>query len=119
MKKIEKLEQVKKQNANLEKWGINHKFYNAYTKSANERYETINFDDIIWEEDVEEIIKNCKEFGIKTITISYTFSILFKILGMFQDNGCKVVCIKKILSQFTNFKTDEYDLIDAVEIEIC
>lgn len=118
MKTIEKLEQAKQQNVNLKEWGINRTFYWAYRISADVNNETIDFDDVIWDKDVEEIIKHCKEFGIKTITISSNFSGAINILGMFADNGCKVKGMKKVISQYTEFETGKNKIINAVEIEI-
>lgn len=89
----------------------------AYRISANVN-ETINFDDVIWDNDVEEIIKHCKEFKIKTITISSNFSGVINTLGMFTDNGCKLKGMKKVFSQYTDSKTGKNKIIDAVEIEI-
>ena len=80
--------------------------------------ETIDFEDVIWDKDVEEIINHCKEFGIKTITVSSNFSGVINILGMFTDNGCKVKGIKKVISQHTEFETGKNEIINAVEIEI-
>ena len=118
MKTIEKLEQAKQQNVSLKEWGINRTFYWAYRATAYTNNETIDFDDVIWDKDVEEIIKHCKEFGIKTITISSNFSGAIDILGMFADNGCKVKGMKKVISQCTDFKTGKNKIINAVEIEI-
>ena len=118
MKKIEKLEQAKKQKADLKEWGINRTFYWAYRISSEVKNETIDFDDVIWDKDVEEIIKHCKEFGIKTITISSNFSGAIQILGMFTDNGCKIKGMKKVISQYTEFETGKNKIINAVEIEI-
>ncbi len=118
MKTIEKLEQAKQQNANLKEWGINSTFYWAYRRSADVNNETIDFEDIIWDEDVEKIIKHCKEFEIKTITISSNSSGIINVLGIFADNGCKVKGMKKVISQYTEFETGKNKIINAVEIEI-
>ena len=109
MKKIEKLEQAKQQKGNFKEWGINPTFYWAYQKTLDTKNETIDF---------EEIIKHCKEFHIKTITISCNFSGAIQILGMFADNGCKIKGMKKVFSQYTEFMTNKNKIINAVEIEI-
>ena len=118
MKKIERLEQAKQQNANLKEWGINRTFYWAYRISVYVNNETIDFDDVIWDNDVEEIIKHCKEFRIKTITISSNFSGAIRILGMFEENGCKIIGMKKVISQNTEYETGKNKIINAIEIKI-
>lgn len=118
MKKIEKLEQAKQQKADLKEWGINRTFYWAYKVSADVNNETIDFEDVIWDKDVEEIIKHCKEFGIKVITVSSGYSGVIQTLGLFEDKGCKVIGMKKVKSQHTDFYTQEYKIINAIEIEI-
>ena len=118
MKKIEKLEQAKQQKANFKEWGINPTFYWAYQKTLDINNETIDFEDVVWEKDVEQIIRHCKEFHIKTITISSNFSGAIQILGMFADNGCKIKGMKKVFSQYTEFMTHKNNIINAVEIEI-
>lgn len=118
MKTIEKLEQAKQQNANLKEWGINRTFYWAYRIALTTNNETIDFEDVIWDQDVEEIIKHCKEFNIKKITISSSYSGVIQTIGLFEDNGCKVTGMKKVKSQHTDFYTQEYKIINAIEIEI-
>ncbi len=118
MKIIEKLEQAREQNADLKEWGINNKFYRAYQKTLKTNNETIDFDDVLWDHDVEEIIKHCKEFEIKYITISSNYSGLIQTLGLFVDKGCKIRELKKIKSQYTDLNSEEHEIVNAIEIEI-
>ena len=118
MKNITKLDELKKQNAKLKDYGINHTFYWAYQTSLEAQNETIDFSDVIWEKDIEEIIKNCNEFEIKSITISSTFSGLIDTLATFEELGCKVLGLTKIKSRFIDYRTQEPEIKNAFKIQI-
>lgn len=118
MKRIEKLDQARKEKANLKEWGINSAFYWAYQIWLITKNETIDFDDAIWDQDVEKIIDHCKEYDIKKITVSSGFSGVIQTLGLFEDKGCKIIGLKKIKSQYKDFYTQEHETINAIEIEI-
>lgn len=116
MKTIQKLELARKKKLDLKEWGINNKFYRAYQKTLKTNNETIDFDNVLWDQDVEEIIKHCKEFEIKYITISSNYSGLIQTLGLFVDNGCKIRELKKIKSQYTNLNSEEHEIVNVIKI---
>lgn len=118
MKTIDKIEKVKNMNVLLEDVGINRTFYWAYIKTQETTNENLDFEDVIWESDVEGIIKNCKEFGLKEITISSRFSSLIDILAEFEKQGAKLIGLTKVTSRFYACGTNNYELINAVKIEI-
>lgn len=118
MKTIDKIEKVKNMNVLLEDVGINRTFYWAYIKTQETTNENLDFEDVIWESDVEGIIKNCKEFGLKEITISSRFSSLIDILAEFEKQGAKLIGLTKVTTRFYACGTNNYELINAVKIEI-
>lgn len=118
MKTIEKLEQIKKQNVNLNEIGINSTFYWAYRTTFITNNETIDFDDVIWDKDVEQIINHCKEFSIPYITISSNYSSVIQVLGLFEDFGCKVTGLKKVKSQHPDFQTGELKTTNAIIVSV-
>lgn len=118
MKTIDKIEKVKNMNVLLEDVGINRTFYWAYIKTQETTNENLDFEDVIWENDVEGIIKNCKEFGLKEITISSRFSSLIDILAEFEKQGAKLIGLTKVTSRFYACGTNNYELINALKIEI-
>ena len=74
MKKINWIEDLKASgNFKLSQYGLNHTTYWAYNDSLEAENETLDFGDVIWEQDIEEIIAFCKDNGFKEITISSTF----------------------------------------------
>lgn len=118
MKTIDKIEKVKNMNVLLEDVGINRTFYWAYIKTQETTNENLDFEDVIWESDVEGIIKNCKEFGLKEITISSRFASLIDILAEFEKQGAKLAGLTQVTSRFYACGTNNYELINAVKIEI-
>ncbi len=118
MKKISKIEEVKNKDVRLEDVGINRTFYWAYIRTQETTNENLDFEDVIWENDVEGIIKNCKEFGLKEITISSRFSSLIDILAEFEKQGAKLVGLTKVTTRFYSCGTNQPEIINALKIEI-
>lgn len=118
MKTIDKIEKVKNMNVLLEDVEINRTFYWAYIRTQETTNENLDFEDVIWESDVEGIIKNCKEFGLKEITISSRFASLIDILAEFEKQGAKLAGLTQVTSRFYACGTNNYELINAVKIEI-
>ena len=118
MKTIDKIEKVKNMNVLLEDVGINRTFYWAYIKTQETTNENLDFEDVIWESDVEGIIKNCKEFGLKEITISSRFASLIDILAEFEKQGAKLAGLTQVTSRFYACGTNNYELINALKIEV-
>lgn len=118
MKTIDKIEKVKNMNVLLEDVGINRTFYWAYIKTQETTNENLDFEDVILESDVEGIIKNCKEFGLKEITISSRFASLIDILAEFEKQGAKLAGLTQVTSRFYACGTNNYELINALKIEI-
>ena len=118
MKTIDKIEKVKNMNVLLEDVGINRTFYWAYIRTQETTNENLDFEYVIWENDVEGIIKNCKEFGLKEITISSRFASLIDILAEFEKQGAKLAGLTQVTSRFYACGTNNYELINAVKIEI-
>ena len=118
MKKINKIEEVKNKDVRLEDVGINRTFYWAYIRTQETTNENLDFEDVIWENDVEGIIKNCKEFGLKEITISSRFASLIDILAEFEKQGAKLIGLTKVTTRFYACGTNQPEIINALKIEI-
>jgi len=118
MKIIEKFEQAKKQNVTLKDAGINHTFYWAYRSALNTGNDLIDLNDVVWDKDIQPIINHCSEFGISEITMSSNYSGAIQTLGLFEDKGCKIVGLTKVKSQYADFHTGEYEIVNAVVIQM-
>ena len=79
MKKIEILEKAAENGTRFADINVNSTFGAAYFYSEDAGNELINFAEVIWDYDIDEIIENCKRFGITEFTISSTFSCLQKL----------------------------------------
>ena len=119
MRKINWIEDLKaKGNSKLSYYGLNYTTYWAYNYSMEAENETLNFGDVVWEYDIEEIIAFCKENGIDHITISSTFSSLITILAKFEELGCKMAGLTKVNSRFRDIATGEREQIPAIKMII-
>ena len=118
MKTISKIEEINDKGVKLEDVGINRTFYWAYIRTQKTTNKTIDFSDVIWENDVKGIIKNCKEFHIKAVTVSSTFSSLIDILAEFEKQGAKIKGLTKVTSRLIDCRTQEPEVLNAIKIEI-
>ena len=84
--------------------GINPTFGAAYFYSRTAGNRLINFSEVIWDRDIDEIIENCRRFGIKDFTISSTFSGLLETIAAFEKRGCHMVRLIEINSNIDDWK---------------
>ena len=88
MKKIELFERaIAEQTGSLKDWGINPTLFAAYRSSMEAGNGEIDFSEVIWDYDIEEIARTLKENGISSFTISSTFSSLIPTLAEFAKHG--------------------------------
>ena len=85
-----------------EKNEINRTLYFAYEKSKKAANELIDFDDIIWANDVEAIVNTLKENEIKEFTISCHFCDLIDRLADFDKFGCRMNGVTEVKSSPRN-----------------
>lgn len=90
----------------------------AYLYSKEAGNELPNFADVIWEHDIEEIIRDLKKFENKEFTISSTFSSLIETIAKFEELGCKLDGIVKVKERYTHFGSDEHALIPAFKMGV-
>lgn len=70
------------------KLGINRTLGDAYLFSREAGNDVPNFNDAIWDEEVEQIVSDCRRLGIKEFTISSNWSGMLKSVGEFVNCGC-------------------------------
>ena len=116
--RIEAIENLIAKDGNLSDINVNHTFGRAYSHSLEAGNELIDFDDVIWDDDIKEIIENCKRFGITEFTISSGFSSIIETLGEFSELGCKVDGIVKVKSIHKDRQTGENRIVPAIRISL-
>lgn len=66
------------------------KIMRAYEKSRDNENEILNFDDVIWDEEVEALTACMKENGIKAFTYSCRATDAVETLWLFKQAGCTI-----------------------------
>lgn len=116
--RIETIENLMKSGGKWSEININPTFGKAYSHSLEAENELINFGDVIWDEDIEEIVENCKTFGITEFTVSSEFSRIIETLYKFTELGCKIDGLTQVNSRYTDFSTGKLEIIPAFKISL-
>jgi hypothetical protein len=66
------------------------KIYRAYEKSRDNENQILDFDDIIWDRDIEALTACMKENGIKAFTYSCRATDAVETLWLFKQAGCTI-----------------------------
>jgi len=114
-----RIEALDKAYENHEYYGdidMNRTLQTAYLYSLEAGNELPNFGDVIWDDDIEAIIADCRKYGITEFTISSTFSSLIQTVATFEESGCKLDGIVKINSRFSDWHTGEKEIIPAFKM---
>jgi len=64
--------------------------WRAYEKSRDNENKILDFDDIIWDKDVEALVTCMKENGIKAFTYSCRARDAIETLWLFKEAGCTI-----------------------------
>lgn len=117
MKKIELFERaIEEKAANLNDYGINATLFWAYRESIEAGNEQINFSEVIWDKDIDEISKTLLNNEIYEFTISSTFSSLIPTLAEFEKQGFKMDGLTKVKSRHKNWETGEKEILPAIRM---
>ena len=118
MKRIELFERaIAEQAASLKEWGINPTLFWAYRNSIEAGNEEINFEDVIWDYDIEEIAETLKENGIGGFTISSTFSSLIPALAEFEKHGFRMAGLTEVKGKYPDWRTGKAAVLPAIRME--
>ena len=118
MKKIEIFERAMNEGGSLKDYGINSTLFAAYRSCLETGNEYIDFNGVIWDYDIPEIIKALKENGISEFTISSTFSSLIETLAAFEKEGICMNGLTTVNARHTDWKTGEHARIPAIKMEV-
>lgn len=113
MKTIKLFEDLEKGIVNYKEVKFNNTLYSAYQHAKQSGNDLIDFDEVIWEQDVEDIMDFCKENDVKQFTISSTYSSLIETVALFEKNGAKLRGLTKTKSCIKDYTTGEPKMIPA------
>ncbi len=122
MKEIRRFEEAlankENQGKSYKELGINHTLFWAYNASKEAENELIDFNEVIWDYDIEEIAAFFREEGIKEFTISSTFSSLIETLAEFEKHGIYMTGLTTVNARYSDWKTGEHAKIPAIKMEV-
>ena len=119
MKEIRTFKAAIEQNAtSLEELNINATLFWAYRTSKETGNELIDFNEVIWDYDIEEIAQTLRANGITEFTISSTFSSLIETLAAFEKQGISMAGLTTVKARYTDWKTGEHALIPAIKMTV-
>ena len=90
----------------------------AYLNSLEAGNELPDFNSLIWEKDVEEILAGMRHFGIREFTISSPYSNLPKTLAAFEKHGAKVDGMTEVKGVHKDLITDEHEILPAIKLSL-
>ena len=117
MKRIEILDQaMNEQVRDLNELGIKPTLMKAYRTSLKVGNDHINFEEVIWDREIEPITTFLKANGVCEITISSTFSSLISTLVLFEKNGFQIAGITEVTAGYTDFRTGTFAKVPALRL---
>ena len=118
MQKIAAFENViTNQVKDIQAEGINPTVFWAYRTSLACGNDQIDFNEVIWEQDIEAIAATFEANGITEFTISCNFSGLIKTLVGFEKHGFKIVGTTQVNASHTDWMTGKHAKLDALQMQ--
>ena len=115
MKKIAAFENaISNQVQDIRAEGINPTAFWAYRNSCRCGNDLIDFNEVIWDEDIEAIAATLDTNGITEFTISSNFSGLIRTLVAFEKVGFKMVGTTQVNANYTDWQTNKRARIPAI-----
>jgi len=94
--------------------GINPTVFWAYCNSRRCGNDLIDFNDVIWDNDIEAIAATLEANNITEFTISSNFSSLIKTLVAFEQQGFIIAGTTQVNASHTDWQTGQYAKADAL-----
>lgn len=118
MRRIEALDKAAETGARYKDTGVTPTFGAAYFNSLDAGNDLIDFNEVIWDHDIDEIMEDFRKFGITEFTISSTFSSLIETIAELEKRGCHLEGLVEINSRFDDWHTGEKKRIPAFKMTI-
>lgn len=90
--------------------------YWAYMKSVEAGNDILDFNDVIWDHDIQPIVDTCNKVGVTEFTISSNFTGLLKTVYELDKRGFKLIGIKEVIATYMDYPNNERAIIPAVHI---
>ncbi len=95
----------------------NGTLFGAYRSSCDCKNDLLDFNEVIWDNDIDTMVDFFAEHSIAEFTISSTFSGLTKVLGMLEERGFKITGTIKVNAPYTDWDTGKPAKIYAVHLK--
>ena len=118
MKTIDKLEAARGTETTFEELGVDRTFFWAYTYSCEAETEILDFNDVIWERDIPQIIESCRRFEINRFTISCGMSSMAETIWELEKHGCCLIGMTEVNTRFNDWKTGQRQRKPAFELRV-
>ncbi len=89
------------------------RLYREYRDMKRRGNDCIDFADVVWDRDVEPLVREMRASGIKRFTFSSTYSSAVNTAWLFQEQGCVPEGLIRINSQYQNFGSDDFEKAPA------
>ena len=117
MKRIKAFEQaIANKVTNLREVGINPTLFRAYITLEETGNDKIDFNEVIWEHEIEDIANCLKANGIYEFTISSTYSSLIESLAEFQKHGFQMAGLTEVNARYTEVGSNNKKRIPAIRM---
>ena len=117
MMKIEAFEKaIENKVPNLREVGINPTLFWAYRNLEESGNERIDFNECIWEHEIEDIVTCLKANGIYEFTISSTYSSLIETLAEFQKHGFQMAGLTEVNARYNEIGSNEKKRIPEIRM---
>ena len=104
MKHIEKLDAALEKETTYGELGCHRTVFWAYRNSLEAETETLDFDDVIWEQDIPEIVESLRRFEINRFTISCGMSSMAETIWGFEKSGCCLIGMAEVNTRFKDWE---------------
>ena len=79
--------------------------WTMYEKARDNQNMYIDFNDVIWDNEVPSIIQTLRDNGIEKFTFSSTWSSAVKTAWLFKENGCTLEGLTEVNEGYEDFIT--------------
>ena len=118
MKKIAAFESaIENQVKDIKAEGINPTAFWAYRNSIRCGNQLIDFNEVVWDEDIPAIAATFEANGITEFTISSNFSGLIRTLVAFEKAGYKMTGTTRVNATYTDWQTGKHAKVDALHMQ--